>query len=201
MNPRGGGQKVGASFVMADRQAIKIGGDGNGRVCRRRRVPEELIVNLLDLSANLTPIEFGQNGGACVGTEFGGESTIVEQSHDASAESFVVMVRDDECVVEMANTLGPTGKGDDRFAREHIVKQLDWMTRAFRPGNNCDIGEREVTWKLLQRVWRNPNNRIEDTKLGREFFMFLLVAFGDKRTNDKQPCIGLLPQRNRKRPQ
>ena len=62
------------------------------------------------------------------------------------------MIRNNESVMQVVDTLGAAGEGNDGLPCEHVVQQLHRMTGALGPGHNANISEREITGEILQRV-------------------------------------------------
>jgi hypothetical protein len=84
----------------------------------------------------------------------------------------------------MSNAFGTARKRNDWFAGQQVVQKFDGMTRTFRPGNHAHICEGEITGQIVERVRRNPDNRVGDPELGRELFVFVFASLGNQRTND-----------------
>ncbi len=77
-----------------------------------------MVINALDLPANLAPIKVGQDGSAGISSQSGGKRTVLQKGYNPFPKRFIVMIRNDESVVQMAHTLGAalgTSVTDFRF--------------------------------------------------------------------------------------
>ena len=104
---------------------------------------QKFVVNALDLQANMPPIEVGQDCGSRVGSQLGREFSIVQQGHNSAAQALAIMIGNNECIMQMIDTLGAAGERNDRFSGKHIIQQLHRVTGAFGTGHDTNIRERE----------------------------------------------------------
>src|ERR1051325_6370483 len=58
---------------------------GFGRGANRAGRAQKVVVDVLDLPANLAPIEFRKDGGSGIGTEFAGQFFVFQNLDDAAA--------------------------------------------------------------------------------------------------------------------
>src|SRR5438128_9316179 len=98
----------------------------------------------------MPPLEIRQNRRPGVGAQLRGECRIFEQSDNPFAEYIVIVIGRYECIMHMAKTLRRTGKADDRFACQHVIQELDRMSRAFRSRDCRYVCKRQVTWQILK---------------------------------------------------
>src|SRR5437016_489699 len=104
------------------------------------RHSQKFVVNALDLLTNLPPVEVGQDRGARAGSEFRCQRRIFKEGENSLAECLAIVIRHNVGVVQMAHPLGAAGEGNNRPACQHVVEELDGMTRAFGSRNDRDIG-------------------------------------------------------------
>ena len=60
------------------------------------------------------------------------ERSIIKESDNSAAQGLAIMIRNNESVMQMADTLGAAGEGNDRFSSEHVVQEASPDDRGIR---------------------------------------------------------------------
>ncbi len=62
----------------------------------------------------MPPVEVGQDRGSRVGAQLGREFSIIQESDNSAAQGLAIMIRNNESVMQMVDTLGAASEGKRR---------------------------------------------------------------------------------------
>ncbi len=105
---------------------------------------------MLDLPANLAPIEIGQNGGPSISAQFGGQRVVFQDGYNFATKGFEIVIRDDERVVQVADTFGRGGERDNGLTSEHIVQKLHREPGTLGSGHDIWAGVSDISRILAE---------------------------------------------------